>query len=324
MKYIVRQYKPSDAPAWNTFIADACNATFLFNRGFMDYHADRFADFSLIVERDGAWAAVLPAHRSGSTVASHFGLTYGGLVYKAEMKLVELVVILREILFFLAREDVDTLRIKTMPPIYHKRPAEELHYALFLANATLERRDALSVIDREAGFKISRKRKQSIRRGNRNHLEVREEANFESFWNTILIPNLARKHQASPVHSLEEIQLLHRRFPDHIRHFNVYEGDRIVAGTTVFIAGAVAHPQYVSGKEDKNALGSLDFLYHHLINKVFVNHRFFDFGISHEQQGRKINEGLIFWKESFGAGTIVQDFYSVPTANFNLLEDFLL
>ena len=35
------------------------------------------------------------------------------------------------------------------------------------------------------------------------------------FWR-ILELNLARRHGASPVHSLEEIQLLHDRFPDEI------------------------------------------------------------------------------------------------------------
>jgi len=118
--------------------------------------------------------------------------------------------------------------------------------------------------------------------------------------------------------------LLHGRFPENIRHFNVYDGARLVAGTTVFVSDRVAHPQYVSGQEEKNALGSLDYLYYHLITEVFTDIHFFDFGISNEDNGRKLNGGLAFWKESFGAGTVVQDFYAVDTANYIHLENVLI
>ena len=148
--------------------------------------------------------------------------------------------------------------------------------------------------------------------------------NFDLFWKEILIPNLDKKHQVKPVHSVEEIQLLQKRFPSNIRHFNVYDVNKIVAGTTVFITENVAHPQYISGNSDKNELGSLDYLYHHLITEVFVDKNYFDFGISNEEQGKKINEGLLFWKESFGAKTVVQHFHEVETSNYYLLDNVLL
>jgi lipid II:glycine glycyltransferase (peptidoglycan interpeptide bridge formation enzyme) len=112
-------------------------------------------------------------------------------------------------------------------------------------------------------------------------------------------------------------------FPENIRQFNVYQNGVIVAGTTIFEASTVAHCQYISGKEDKNELGGLDLLFQHLISDVFKNRQFFDFGISNENQGRKLNNGLSYWKESFGASTIVHDFYEVESANFNLLDNVL-
>jgi hypothetical protein len=96
-----------------------------------------------------------------------------------------------------------------------------------------------------------------------------------------------------------------------------------VAGTTIFESQNVAHCQYISGDENKNALGSLDFLHHHLITKVFKDKRYFDFGSSNEDNGMKINEGLQYWKEGFGARTIIHEFYSIKTENANLLMDIL-
>ena len=93
---------------------------------------------------------------------------------------------------------------------------------------------------------------------------------------------------------------------------------------TVFVTDTVAHPQYISGNEQKNELGSLDFLYNYLIFQVFAAKNFFDFGPSHEENGRKINEGILFWKETFGAKTTIQNFYEVQTSDYHLLENVML
>ncbi len=320
----IKRYEPSDSQIWNNFVKKSKNGTFLFNRGFMDYHANRFLDFSLLVYDKNELLAILPAHQNENSVQSHWGLTYGGLVYDEKLKLKEVIVALQAILEFLSEQGIEKLQIKTIPSIYHKFPSDELLYALFNADAKLIRRDSLSAIDLSQHYTISKTRRESIRRGEKNQLEIREEANFKLFWEEILIPNLDTKHQVKPVHSLEEIELLHARFPQNIRHFNVYHQNKIVAGTTVFITDTVAHPQYISGNKDKNELGSLDFLYHFLISSVFKDKKYFDFGISNESQGRKLNEGLVFWKESFGANTITQDFYEVETANSGLLANVLI
>ncbi|HEX9979239.1 MAG TPA: GNAT family N-acetyltransferase [Flavobacterium sp.] len=322
--YSVRKYERKYFDIWNAFIATAKNATFLFHRDFMEYHSDRFRDCSMIIYENENPVALLPAHVEGNVVYSHNGLTYGGLVYGEKVKLAEIISIFSSVLKYLNSEGVMRMAIKTIPSIYHLKPAEEFHYALFLADAVLTRRDALSVIDLSKPYTVTKTRRESIRRGIKNELVIKEEPEFRLFWEKILIPNLAKKHGVKPVHSLEEIEKLHRSFPENIRHFNVYHQEQIVAGTTVFVSENVAHPQYISGREDKNTLGSLDFLYHHLLTEVFTQKRFFDFGISNEQQGRKLNEGLVFWKESLGANTVVQDFYEVDTINFASLEKVLI
>ena len=82
----------------------------------------------------------------------------------------------------------------------------------------------------------------------------------------------------------------------------------------------MAHAQYISANQDKQELGSLDIVFDHLINTVFKDKRFFDFGISNEQQGKIINLGLLSWKESFGAKPIIHDFYTIDTSNYKFLD----
>ena len=322
--YTVKRYQENDYENWNAFIGQAKNATFLFHRDFMEYHSDRFQDFSLIVLDGEKWLGVLPANIVGNQVFSHQGLTYGGLVYNEKVKLASVIEIFRSILLFLNDNKMEKLQLKLIPSIYHIKPAEELNYALFLAEAQLIRRDSMAVLDLSKPYTISKTRKECIRRGIKNNLVIKEELDFKLFWEEVLEPNLDKKYKAKPVHSIAEIEMLQRKFPNNIRHFNVYQDDKIVAGTTVFVSENVAHPQYVSGMGNKNELGSLDFLYHYLITSVFMGKRFFDFGISNEDQGKKLNEGLVFWKESFGASIIVHDFYEVKTSNYGLLDTVLI
>lgn len=321
--YTIVKYHSGYYTQWNEFVTKSKNGTFLFQRDFMEYHSDRFEDYSLLVFEEDKLIAVLPAHKTDNTLYSHLGLTYGGLVYSEKIKLATVIKAFRTLLEYLSLNNINKLYIKLVPSIYHKYPADEFSYALFVADAKLTRKDSLCVIDQNNKLPVTKTRKESIRRGIRNGLIIREEPEFELFWNEILIPNIANKHAVKPVHTVEEIIALHGKFPQNIRHFNVYHNNKIVAGTTIFITARVTHPQYISGNKDKNELGSLDFLYSYLI-EVFQDKQYFDFGISNEEQGRKLNESLIFWKESFGARTITQDFYEVETANFIKLDTVLI
>ena len=79
--HIIR-YRKELKSEWDQFVANAKNATFLFMRDYMDYHADRFFDCSLMFYDDGKLRALLPANydKKHRTIASHGGLTYGGLI----------------------------------------------------------------------------------------------------------------------------------------------------------------------------------------------------------------------------------------------------
>ena len=110
-KYIVKRYETKNYSDWNAFISTAKNATFLFNRDFMEYHSDRFDDFSLMIYEEDKLVSVLPANRVGATIYSHQGLTYGGLVYNNKIKLISVVEILKNILKFLHDSKIIKLQI---------------------------------------------------------------------------------------------------------------------------------------------------------------------------------------------------------------------
>ena len=292
----------------------------------MEYHKDRFDDYSLLIfDAKDRLVAILPAHKIESALYSHQGLTYGGLILNQKIILSEVILITKSILEYLQKSDISKLELKIIPSIYNNFPSDEMEYICFLLDAKLNRRDALAVLDISNQIEISRVRKRGIEKGKSNDLLVKEENDFTSFWNDLLIPNLKERYNANPVHSLAEITYLKSKFPNHIKQYNVYQNDKIVGGVTVFETNNVIHPQYISGnKTFNNELGGLDFLYHYLISNVYKNEKYFDFGISNENQGKQVNESLHYWKESFGARTIVQNFYSIETNNHSLLDTVLI
>jgi len=67
----------------------------------MEYHNDRFEDYSLLIHKNNKLVAVLPANKKEGTVYSHQGLTYGGLVISSKIKLPDYIVLFQEVLQFL-------------------------------------------------------------------------------------------------------------------------------------------------------------------------------------------------------------------------------
>lgn len=318
--FSVKKYTPKDKNFWDDFVRAAKNSTFLFQRDFMDYHQDRFEDFSLMVFKNEELLAVLPANRVDNTVYSHQGLTYGSFVLQESAKLLDAFEAYKKMLEFLFSEGIQKLDIRIIPRFYNTLPADELEYFLFKANAQLLKRDALMVIDYGNKLPFQKNRREGINKALRSGLTVEVDKNFEGFWNEILIPNLAEKHGAKPVHSLDEIRLLASRFPENIRQVNVYKGGKIVAGSTVFLTKTTVHPQYVSANADKNSFGSLDLAYDFIINHFQKDRKYFDFNTSSEENGMVLNKGLIFWKESAGARCFTADNYLVETEVYKTLN----
>ena len=67
----IRRYTPQDAPLWDSFVCNSKNGTFMLQRGFMDYHAARFVDFSLLFWDDAKLIALLPLNLKDNRVFSH-------------------------------------------------------------------------------------------------------------------------------------------------------------------------------------------------------------------------------------------------------------
>ena len=291
----------------------------------MEYHKDRFDDHSLLIFKNNALMAVLPANKQGRTLYSHQGLSYGGLVLSKETKTTDVIEGFREVLSYLNSQEIDMLELKKLPSIYNGAPSDEIDFIMYKLQASICRCDMTSAIHYDNPVQItSSNRKRSLKRGLQHGLRIEQDQNFEGFWNHILIPNLKRRHDTDPTHSLSEINYLTNLFPNNIKQFNVYDKDVIVGGVTIFETDQVAHAQYISANEQRQELGTLDVLFDHVINYYAKSKTYFDFGVSSMNKGNAVNEGLMQWKESFGARTVAHPVYEIETKHMDNLNAIML
>lgn len=316
-----------DVDLWNNFLKSGKNKTFLFDRGFMDYHKQRFVDFSLMLFNDaGVLTSLVPANISRQqkdVVVSHEGLTYGGMVVKEDVKIETVICSFYYCLKYLYENGIQHFLLKNFPSFYNIHPTDEVDYIMFLLDATLCRRDIALVIDQKNRIPYTSNIRREGSKAEKMNAKVVEDSDMNKFWKQILIPNLQERFGVNPVHSLEEINLLKENFTDHIRQFNVFLNDQIVGGTTLFIDNKVAHCQYISANAEGRKTGALNFLFKYLIDTVFSGKRYFDFGIVNEENGKKINSGMLFWKEGFGGRAMKHDFYNIDTNSYKNLEKYL-
>ncbi len=308
-KYTIKQYESKDYESWNSFVGKAKNGTFLFHRNFMEYHNDRFRDYSLIVLDNEKWVAVLPANVVGNEVFSHQGLTYGGLVYIGKTGAESVEIIFNLILDFLKKNKICNLILKLIPDFYQLRTSNEMSYFLFQKKAILICRSMNLAIDYRKPLQISKSKLKHFRRISELGMSIVQTTDCTSFWNEILIPRLQEKHSAKPVHTLDEINQLILNFPENIKQFNAYFEGEIVAGITLFCSQQVIKSQYGAISHKGESVRALDYLFINLIQKYASEFSFFDMGIVDE--GNSYNKGLLKQKEELGCSVHIQDVYKI-------------
>ncbi len=310
----LKKYQNSEKEAWDNFVKNSRANTFLLLRDFIEYHSDRFQDFSVMIYRKGKLEAVLPGNIKDSIFYSHQGLTYGGLITSSKLTATDVLTIFSELSIFLLENEITEVYYKALPYIYHKQPMQEDIYALYRLKATRVSCTLSSTIFKDDKVPFNESRKSGIRKANNSGVVVQVCDEFESFWD-ILDENLLNNHGVKPVHTVDEIRRLNKLFPENIVLVSSRVNERMIAGTVLFIMGDLIHVQYISANAEGKQIGAIDLLFDEIINRLFPNISIIDFGHSNEDAGNYLNERLIFQKEGFGGRGVVYEIfhYKLPS-----------
>lgn len=303
-------YDSSLKGQWDELVSKAVNSHFMHFRDYMEYHSDRFKDHSILFKDEkGKIIAVLPANLSDDVLYSHQGLTFGGVLVGPKVSAIHLLAIFECLTGYCREKGIKKIVYKRPPDLYYDAFFQDDLYALFLNDATLVRRDLNSTVDLTSNYKYSKGRKWSINKAKKESLEVFESDDYRNFW--LILSEVLESHGAKPTHSIDEIISLHSFFPNNIKLFFVKDNDQILAGTLLFVNKEVVHTQYMASTPNGKEIGALDLLIHQLMSDYFKDKKYFNFGISTEDSGKYLNEGLLSQKNGFGARSTVHDFYEI-------------
>jgi len=295
---------------WDGFVNEAKNGTFLFQRNFMEYHSDRFDDFSLMFFSDNELVALLPACKIDTICYSHKGLTYGGLIVKKECKFQLYKDIFTALIDFLNEQKFTELIMKTIPSIYCESGNDELTFLHQFYGSSVEMNIG-SVIYKRKEIVFSKSIVRNAKNAQKKGIEIRKSNDFTTFWNDLLLPRLEERFSKKPIHSLDEIIYLKERFLNEIELYTAFLNDEMIAGTILFNNKNFVKSQYIASKSKYNKLGGLDLLHYEIIKNLKTD--YFDFGTSSEDLSTAENSNLLAWKEQFGARAIV-----FPTYTFKI------
>ena len=249
------RYKASMATQWDEFARHSRNGTFMHQRNYMDYHSDRFTDCSLIATRDGKPCAMLPACIDQDTLYSHRGLTYGGwIVPLKHFDATVMLEVMDAACNWMVGNGIKRLVYKSVPHIYHRYPCEEDLYALFRHNAAIIETNISTTIDLTCPLALDRGNKSGANAARKAGIQVGPSEDWQGYWQ-LLSSLLNTRYGTRPVHTLDEILLLHDRFPENIRLYTATLNGELLAGVVMYLSAPVAHCQYIgaspTGKDSK-------------------------------------------------------------------------
>jgi len=319
--YEIRRYEDEDAAAWDAFLLQTVNGTFLQSRRFLSYHpAGRFVDCSLMIyDAKGNLAALCPGADQmvdGRRVfVSHPGSTFGGiLVSSKNWKAEKLLAMLDAVEFWLLKKGFSAIDFHPTASIFTQQPDDLMEYVLCYRGYQ-ENVELSSYIDYEryrmpVESNFAQPKRAAFHRGQRagffgRPLRMPEE--LGAFYQ--LLCDTLSKYHIRPVHTIDELlDFYEQRLSQECEFYGIFhsetDGEQMVAGAMMFYFHHihVAHIQYSAADPQYQKKSPMTFLFTYLIDAMQKRgFQKLSFGISTEDRGRVLNKGLIFAKESYGS-----------------------
>ncbi len=313
MAFQIERFNGNDEE-WDEFVLHrSMNGTFLQTRKFINYHAQgRFVDHSIAVRKGNELVATILANEiedDGKTFFAHKGSTFGGITVSEKIYSATAI---SEIMDLLEKYIVSTgfkkAYMKMVPYVYQKKNSDLIDYFLYkYGYSCYDELNYYMQLDRYKDNVIAQftsGKRRDYRYSLKNNLSFRLLETKDEIKEFYLVLQKNMKKLGLPlVHSLDDLyDLRFNRFGERILFYGVYQCDKILAGSMVFLFDdGVFHTQYLSSDEAFLSLYPMDFLIENLIQTaVDMNMRIFTFGICTEDRGKYLNMGLSRFKEGFG------------------------
>lgn len=306
MNLEIVRYEAGWQPVWDALVDESRNGHFMVRRGYLEYHADRFEDHSLLFLSEGKPVALLPAHRQGAELHSHRGLPFGGLIAHRRLVHALAATLFDTLRTWLPAQGFERLVYTPAPWRYHRAPFEDDLYLLQRLGARCTRMQLSSGFAAPTPPLMGKDVRKVLRKLDRRHPATFSECHDVAWFWGHLERFLAERHGAKPVHTAAEMELLRSRFPEQIRMFLCHLDGELAAGEVIYLTSEVQRGQYTFRfRQDPTSAGRRLNLW--LADHPELRRPWVDFGTSTSPATGEVDLSLIASKEITGArGTIVQ------------------
>ena len=297
-------FTKAPTPDWDTVTRKAVNGHFMFERNYMDYHADRFDDHSLLfyddrVHSDREPVAVLPAHRKGGDLISHQGLPFAGLLWTEDVRMNAMAESVQALIDHMTKHDLSRLIYSPVPAPYKRFHDDEDIYQIERAGAVVAGTKVGCSARIGSNPGISKNRREIVNRAARRGLRFETRIPLADSYG-IISNCLQEKFQKRPVHTLAELELLTQRYPKAIRCDGVFHEDDLVHSIITFHSDTCVRAQYTGGTNRGRDMHAQDFAFVSLVDAPEMQGRWFDFGTSMNPDTGDLQSKLHWYKETLG------------------------
>ncbi len=324
MSIIAIPYTGTFEKKWDAFVQTARNGTIFHTRKFLSYHpAERFTDASLLLMDGenivGLLSAASKDDNGKKMLVAHPGASYGGLVVDSTASVEDTGVMMDAVLEYAKKEKfagVSLLRLA--PASLQTMYSEDQLYWAFQKGFTMTRCEMDGAIDvsrlaeKDILESLNGKCRNMVRQAERAGITVKLSDDFKTFW-PILEGVLKGRHGTKPTHTYEEIQKLHDLLPEGFRLLAAYEGKQMVGGIVLItINSGALYTLYMAQEYASQQKHPMHVLLTEAIRlAIQEKRRVLHLGVSTEDGGKKINEGLFFFKESFGCKPVRRESWEI-------------
>lgn len=294
---------------WDSFVLESNNGTIFHTRKFLNYHQDRiFEDCSFIFKNKSKIEAVFSGAIINETLHSHPGSSFGGFVFNSlsfecGKKMVQLLV------DFVNKNSLKEVVVIPTPFIYYDNYNEVMEYCLYMKGFNTIEYYISSFVDLKSNLlNQMHDRKRRYIKKMQDKIKIKVSDDLDSFY-PILINNKL-KHKAKPTHSLEELKILKKKFPNEIILLLSYKNNKIIGGALNFITNkksCILFYNMIDYDYQNLQVSSLQ-IYESLKWAKKNKLNFLDIGVSQLYKDSEIipHESLINFKEQFGAKTMIR------------------
>ena len=312
----IKRYNNSHKTQWNQFVYSGNNGTIFHLRTFINYHPKaRFTDHSLLIKKKGKLFSVLPAAEikidQKAYLVSHPGTTVGSFVVPENLSIADAIQLAKDLVYYAREKDFFGIRITLPPNLYQDRVSNYMDFAFFNQGFDYLKREVTSILFLENSIdktleKFRPSHKRGVKKAQQKGVQVRRTDDFDCFYK-ILKNNLNIRHGVNPTHTLKELKLLNKLFPEEISLFAAYLDKIMIAGVVNFrINENIVLAFYISHSKEYSDFRSLNLLFATVFDwAIKSKFKIYDFGIF--TVNGEPNMGLGRFKENFGSSGVFRD-----------------